>query len=194
VVKPGVVGVGSTRAPKVAAVCRALARLADIHPALAASEVVPRDVGAVAPDMPLSIEEMLEGARARAEAALRIVAAEVAGPVVGIGLEGGIHVQGSGGSRRGYLMSWAYVTDGERGAHGCGGGVEVPRGILESVVDGGVELSRAIDRYAGEADVRSRQGAWGVLTLGLVERTESFTLATLNALAPLFNPGAYPGG
>jgi non-canonical (house-cleaning) NTP pyrophosphatase len=192
--KPGFVGVGSTRAPKVAAVCRALARLAELHPALAASEVVPRDVGALAPAMPLSLDVMLDGARARAEAALRIVAAEVAGPVIGIGLEGGIDVRGRGEVRRGYLMSWAYVTDGDRGCHGCGGALEVPRAILESVVDRGEELSEAIDRFAGEADVRSRQGAWGVLTRGLVERTESFALATINALTPFYNSGAYPPG
>jgi len=173
-------------------VCRALARLAELHPALAGAEVVPRDVGALAPAMPLSLDVMLEGARARAEAALRLVVAEVVGPVVGIGLEGGIDVRGHAEARRGYLMSWAYVTDGRRGSHGCGGALEVPRAILESVVDHGVELSVAIDRFAGEADVRSRQGAWGVLTRGLVERTESFALATINALAPFYNSGAYP--
>jgi len=41
------------------------------------------------------------------------------------------------------------------------------------------------------ADTRSRQGAWGVLTRGLLDRTRSFELALLNAMAPFYNQGMY---
>ena len=81
-----------------------------------------------------------------------------------IGMEGGIDLRRSDPSgRRGFLMSWAYVTDGRRGAHGCGGAIEVPRPLLDRVVTDGIELAEAIDAFAREHDVRSRQGAWGVL-------------------------------
>src|SRR5205809_87960 len=48
-----------------------------------------------------------------------------------------------------------------------------------------------VDVAAGERDVRSRQGAWGLLTRGLIERAFSFEVALLNAFAPFYNPEAY---
>ena len=183
--------VGSTRAPKVEAVRRALAAVAPGAPGWHPAEVVPLDVGALAPAMPLTLEALLEGARVRAERALDEVRAAGRRADLGIGLEGGIDVRGDGAGRRGYLMSWAYATDGQRGAHGCGGAIEVPPRLLADVVDHGVELGVAIDAFASETDVRSRQGAWGVLTRGLLDRTRSFELALLGALAPFYNPGSY---
>jgi non-canonical (house-cleaning) NTP pyrophosphatase len=88
-------------------------------------------------------------------------------------------------------MSWAYATDGRRGAHGCGGAIEMPAALLDRVVEDGVELGQAIDEFSRQYDVRSRQGAWGILSDGLIDRTRSFEIALLNALAPFYNPGAY---
>jgi len=186
------VGVGSRRDPKLAAVRGALQRLAPLDRRLASAEIAARDVASVAPAMPLCIDELAEGARARAHAVLERLAAEGTPASLGVGLEGGLEVRGTGRERRAFLMAWAYVTDGRRGALGCGGGLELPQAIVEEVVDQGVELSQAIDRFAGETDVRSRQGAWGVLTRGLVRRSESFEMALLNALAPFYNPESYP--
>lgn len=180
-----ILAVGSTRAPKVDAVRRALAVLARLAPELGAAEVVPVDVP-TAPRMPLSLEEIREGARLRANAAR----AAVAGANMGVGLEGGLDVRVAS-AREGLLTSWAFATDGVRGAFGAGGAVPVPERLLALVVDGGVELSTAIDSLSGEHDVRSRQGAWGVLTRGLLDRTASFELALLNALAPFYHPEAY---
>jgi non-canonical (house-cleaning) NTP pyrophosphatase len=43
---------------------------------------------------------------------------------------------------------------------------------------------------AGEP-VRGTRGAWGLLTRDLIGRRDAFTVATLAALAPFYNPGAY---
>jgi non-canonical (house-cleaning) NTP pyrophosphatase len=43
----------------------------------------------------------------------------------------------------------------------------------------------------GGLDVRSRHGTWGMLTRGLVDRTRSFEMALLNALAPFYNAERY---
>jgi non-canonical (house-cleaning) NTP pyrophosphatase len=59
------------------------------------------------------------------------------------------------------------------------------------VVDEGVELSSVMDALVAREDTRSREGAWGVLTCGLLDRTRSFELALLNALAPFYNEGIY---
>jgi inosine/xanthosine triphosphatase len=186
-----IIVVGSTRGPKVEAVRRVLGTLASVAPDFAGAEVVPFDASVGAPPMPLSLDEMLEGARARAQLALESVAAGGRRADYAVGLEGGIDLRRTAPSNRGFLMSWAYVTDGHRGAHGCGGAVEVPSALLEAVVDRGIELSEAMDALSGERGVRDRQGAWGILTRGMVDRTASFEAALLNAFAPFYNPETY---
>jgi non-canonical (house-cleaning) NTP pyrophosphatase len=186
------VAVGSTRGPKVEAVKRVLELLRPVAPELAAAEVTPFDASAGAPPMPLSLDELLDGARSRAQLALEAMRGQGKAAFLGIGLEGGIDLRRNDlTGRRGFLMSWAYVTDGRRGAHGCGGGIEVPAELLDTIVEDGIELSEAIDAFAQRIDVRSREGAWGVLTRGLLDRTRSFETALLNALAPFYNEEAY---
>jgi len=185
------VAVGSTRAPKVDAVRRVLATLAGRHPSLAGAEVAARAVDHGAPPMPLSVTDLLEGAALRARGALAAVRAEGREAELGIGLEGGLDVRTEAGGRRAFLMSWAYVCDAERGAHGCGGAIEVPEVLLAPVLDRGLELSEAVDALMREKDVRSREGAWGVFTAGLMDRTRSFELALLNAWAPFYNREVY---
>ena len=48
-----------------------------------------------------------------------------------------------------------------------------------------------IDEISGKTDVRSRQGAWGVLSRDLVTRSMSFELALIAAFAPFYNPEMY---
>ena len=186
-----IIVVGSTRGPKVEALRRVLGGLARVDRGFEGAEIVPFDASFAAPPMPLSMEEMLEGARGRAQLALESLAASGRRADYAVGLEGGIDLRRTAPSSRGFLMSWAYVTDGKRGAHGCGGAVEVPPGLLESVVDRGIELAEAMDALSGERGVRDRQGAWGVLTRGLVDRTASFEFALLNAFAPFYNTETY---
>jgi inosine/xanthosine triphosphatase len=185
------VALGSTRAPKVEAVRRVLAALSAHSPSLSSAELASRDVEHGAPAMPLTLDHLLEGSRRRAGEALAALRREGRVADLGVGLEGGLEVREGGGARRGLLMSWAYVTDGRRGAHGCGGAIEVPAPVLRRVVEEGVELSVVIDALVARDDTRSREGAWGVLTGGLLDRTRSFELALLNAMAPFYNPETY---
>ena len=67
----------------------------------------------------------------------------------------------------------------------------MPRALLDRVVSDGLELAEAVDAFAREHDVRSKQGAWGVLSGGLFDRTQSFEIALINALAPFYNDSAY---
>jgi non-canonical (house-cleaning) NTP pyrophosphatase len=48
-----------------------------------------------------------------------------------------------------------------------------------------------IDEVAGGRDIRSKQGAWGVLSRDLVTRSLSFELALIAAFAPFYNPKFY---
>ena len=48
-----------------------------------------------------------------------------------------------------------------------------------------------IDEVAGTKDVRSRQGAWGILSRDLVTRAMSFEVALIAAFAPFYNKAMY---
>jgi non-canonical (house-cleaning) NTP pyrophosphatase len=67
----------------------------------------------------------------------------------------------------------------------------VPDSIKSSVIEGRRELGLVIDEVAGTRDVRSRQGAWGILSRDLVTRSMSFELALIAAFAPFYNPALY---
>jgi non-canonical (house-cleaning) NTP pyrophosphatase len=51
-------------------------------------------------------------------------------------------------------------------------------------------LGEVIDEVAGKT-VRNANGAWGVLTLDLIARSDSFTFGLLAALAPFYNFALY---
>jgi non-canonical (house-cleaning) NTP pyrophosphatase len=74
---------------------------------------------------------------------------------------------------------------------GAAPSVSVPDFIARSVVDGGRELSEVIDDVTGSQDVRSRQGAWGVLSRDLLTRADSFEAALVAAFAPCYNRKLY---
>jgi non-canonical (house-cleaning) NTP pyrophosphatase len=59
------------------------------------------------------------------------------------------------------------------------------------VIEGRTELGLVIDKVAGIQDVRSRQGAWGILSRDLVTRSMSFEVALIAAFAPFYNRKLY---
>ncbi|MBD0373326.1 MAG: DUF84 family protein [Pyrinomonadaceae bacterium] len=186
-----VVAVGSDRAAKVEAVRRSLERIASVDERWLGAEVIARGVETSAPAMPLTDEELARGARARAWAVREIVASERTGAQLFVGLEGGFHSFELDGRWHTHLRGWAYVTDGLREGFGVSPSISVPASIARRVTEGNVELSVVIDDVAGERDVRSRQGAWGVLSRDLLTRAQSFEFALIAAFAPFYNEKLY---
>ena len=67
----------------------------------------------------------------------------------------------------------------------------MPEALVREVVDKGVELAHAIDAFAGQRGIRDGQGAWGILTGGVITRKDAFRVAVINAFAPFVNRAAY---
>ena len=82
------------------------------------------------------------------------------------------------------------MTDGKRGSFGMSPSIEVPDAIVKDVIGGKRELGIVIDEV-GMRDVRSKQGAWGVLSRDLLTRSMSFEAALIAAFAPFYNSKLY---
>jgi inosine/xanthosine triphosphatase len=186
-----IVAVGSIRKPKLRAVTEALNAVAPKLVPDGDFEVVGVEVESGVSSTPSSSEELMRGARQRAEA-LALLARETRKPWrYFVGLEGGLEVLQDDRSRRVFLESWAYVSDGTRGFYGRSGGIELPEELAHEVLERGFDLSDAIDHYAGAIGIRDGQGAWGVLSADLIRRDESFRVAVITAFAPFYNAKMY---
>lgn len=186
-----IIALGSARAAKIMAVHAACARIASVDATWNRPEIVARPVETNAPTMPLMDSQLMLGAKQRAEAMRELLCGEGQFASLYVGLEGGFHSITIDGRRHTFLRGWAYVTDGARGYFGAAPSASVPEEIVHRVERTGRELGEVIDEVAGEHDVRSRQGAWGVLSRGLLTRAMSFETALLAAFAPFYNAHMY---
>jgi inosine/xanthosine triphosphatase len=176
-----IVHVGSTRPAKVGGVRDALDAIARIDARFAAARIESHDLTSIAPRQPMSVAEIMDGARRRASALADLGA-------FAVGVEGGLaEVLPQHWS----LQSWAAVTDGRQWAFGAGPAIIVPPRVVERVL-AGEELGDVIDAIVG-GQVRGTRGAWGVLTRDLIGRQEAFRVAVLAAFAPFYNPEAWGG-
>jgi len=185
------IAVGSTRRPKLAAVSEAIRDFGVLLAPDGEFKVVGVEVGSGVGHTPSNRAELMQGARQRVEALVRLSREKAEAWRYFVGLEGGLDVIQEGGGRRVLLESWAYVSDGRNGHYGRSGGVEIPDALAREVLENGVELSAAIDQFAGAVGIRDAQGAWGVLSSGLISRTEAFRVAVVAAFAPFYNAKMY---
>ena len=154
-------------------------------------EVAGLEVDSGVAHTPTSRDELMRGARQRVQALARVAREKNQAWDYFVGMEGGFDVIKENGGRRVFLESWAYASSGREGYYGRSGAVEVPAALAHEVLENGVELSIAIDRFAGAIGIRDAQGAWGVLSMDLISRTEAFRVAVLAAFAPFYNRKMY---
>jgi len=185
------IAVGSVRRPKVDAVKGATSSMAQFFGEGAVLQVEGYEVESGVSHTPSSREELMQGARQRADALREKLRMQGAGADFFVGVEGGLDIAMENGRKRVFLESWAYVSDGTRGHFGCSPSIELPEALAEEVLERGVELSTAIDQFAGAVGIRDGQGAWGVLSRNLISRQDSFRLAVTAAFAPFYNANMY---
>ena len=163
------VAVGSTNPVKAAAVERALARFdPDVTPAAVDSGVA---------EQPRTVAETVDGARTRARRSLEAVD----DATYGIGLEGGVAEYESAPGL--FLIMWAGVTDGNRVELGGGPSLRLPEGIAGRIEAGG-ELGPALDDVLGTDGIAEDEGAAGVFSDGLTDRTRALSSAVVCAFGP----------
>jgi inosine/xanthosine triphosphatase len=188
------IAIGSTREPKVGAVREAWEVFGPmLLEDLDEETTFPSyDVSNGGPKMPLSVAELMDGAKNRAEHLTLQLKREKAEADYYIGLEAGFNViDQEGPHRRAFLESWAYVSDGYKGFFGHGGGLYVPPFVADPVIDRGIELGIVMDRITNQSDVGNGKGSWGVLTQDMLSRQSSFVIALIAAFAPFYHPEAY---
>jgi len=188
------IAISSTREPKVEAVKEAWKVFASKILSDPEEETIfsAYNVSHGTPRMPLTVSDLMNGARSRAENLALQLRREKSEAHFYVGLEGGFNVIDAQGPRRqAFLESWAYVFDGYSGFFGHGGGLYVPPSIADPVIDRGIELGIVMDRLRHQTEGGNKQGTWGVLTREMLTRKHSFVIALIAAFAPFYHPEAY---
>lgn len=123
------------------------------------------DVPSGVSEQPFSDEETIQGAINRAQAALKISDSEI-----GIGLEGGVQQTKFGMM----LCNWgALVQPGKTPIISGGARILLPKEIEHRLIVG-EELGPIMDDFMNKANIRSKEGAIGIFTNGLIPRQEMF--------------------
>lgn len=134
-------------------------------------------------EQPLSSEETLEGALNRAKGAL----SASPGADYYVGIEGGLEkINGEYESH-----AWIVVMD-KNGKVGKGrsGSFFLPASICD-LIDEGLTLGQADDKYFNRENSKQKDGAVGILSKGKVNRKQYYVDAVVFALFPFLNPEMY---
>jgi inosine/xanthosine triphosphatase len=145
-------------------------------------DVVALAVDSGVADQPMSDVETREGAENRLAAARALM------PDADwwVGIEGGIEDSAAGM----LAFAWAAVENGSRHGRARSLAFPLPEALAERV-SLGMELGEADDDVFGQTDSKRRDGAIGLLTGGLIDRTALYEPAVVAALIPALNPGLY---
>jgi inosine/xanthosine triphosphatase len=183
------IAIGTRNRPKVDACKAVLGKISEYLADDAEYRITTRSGVSGVPDMPLSLDEMMSGARNRALNVYKQVSLASNPPDYAIGMEGGFFIKYLAGNKLSFpfLQSWAYVYDGTAGYWGSSGAIQVPWNIARPILEKHQELAEVIDRISGQKDVRSGTGAIGILTRGEVIREDFFYQALIFAFAPFYN-------
>ncbi len=188
-----IIGIGTKNPPKVVACKAVLERIAHKLNLPPGFKFITKTTPSGVPDMPLNQIEMMCGARNRALSLAHELNSKEIKSIFTIGLEGGIFSLNpeQGNQTEYFLQSWVYVYDGQKGCWGSSGAISVPKNIYDPIINQGQELAEVIDKIIGQEDIRSKMGAVGIFTDGLVNRQHFFEDALEFAFAPFYNQNIY---
>lgn len=130
-------------------------------------------------DQPMGDEDTLTGARNRA------CAAREAAPEADywVGVEGGCAEDLHGMT----CFAWVFILTNERQGQARTGAFYLPEEVAE-LVRSGIELGHADDQVFGRENSKQQDGSVGLMTGGVIDRTEYYTHAVILALVPFKTP------
>ncbi len=174
------VAIGTKRTPKVEGVQQAFASCPYFKDLQDTLVYLPHDTPSGVSHMPLSREEVMRGARGRAQALRR----EGVDADLYVGIEGGTDLC----DERAYLFGCVYIENAEgEGHYGFSPALEVPDPIRRMLYHEGKELGPIMQTLTAGKDVRSENGSMGEWSDGMFTRKNEFVSATCAALAPFYN-------
>lgn len=172
-----IIAVGTKNPAKVEGVKKAFAKyFSDIEVRLV-------DSSSVAKAQPLGLEQMTEGATARARYALA-----QAGGDFGVGVEAGIFTIGSVFFDH---QQAAIVDPSGKVSLGHSAGYMLPKEAMEKMVKEGTELERWAEKLSGIEEVGDKGGLIKFLTQGRMTRAELTEQCVVTALIPWLHRDVY---
>lgn len=172
-----IVAVGSTNPTKTGPVKEVFIRY------FSTVDVVGIKVPSGVSEQPVSLEETYRGALNRARKSLH----HVKKAVYGVGIEGGLQKYTYGW----FEQSLVVIID-RKGSIGIGasGGLILPEKIMTRI-QSGMNLEEAIDEIFGTSEIGKGIGMFGILTKGLVTRSEGVKHGVAFALARFLHDDLY---
>lgn len=146
-------------------------------------ELRPVDSSSVARPQPVGLEQMVEGAIARAKFAI-----SRAGGDFGVGVEAGIFMIGDDY----FDHQQAAVTDSKgRISLGHSAGYPLPRAAMERMIKEGKELEQFAEALSGVGQIGDKGGLVDYLTKGKMTRADLTQQCVTTALVPWLHPDVY---
>jgi len=189
-----IIAIASENKPKVSACKKVFNDLKDeFRTSKENISFIVRSIDSGVADMPMSLDDLMIGAKNRTEKLHNILKSENRPADYYIGLEGGFFIKYNSAKKNRvvFLESWVYTFNGRKGYWGSSGAIEVPKNISEEILNSGKELGIVIDEKMKQTGIRSNQGTVGILTNDKVTRQDFFETALKFALAPFFNSNIY---
>ncbi len=134
-------------------------------------------------DQPMTDHETFKGAFNRTKNAMK----EIPEASFWVGIEGGVEKKG----HEMEAFAWVYIES-DYGMVGKArtGSFLLPKEIVY-LVDQGIELGKADDILFAQENSKQQGGSVGILTKGVLNRTEYYEQAVVLAFIPLFNEKLY---
>lgn len=141
------------------------------------------DVPSGVSSQPMTSAETLQGALNRVNGA----ALAVPNANYWAGIEGGVEAHGDDL----FAFAWVLVRSGTRWGKSRTGSFALPPRVVE-LIHQGMEMGEADDVVFGRSNSKQQNGAIGLLTGDVVDRTSFYEQAVILALLPFKNPELYP--
>ena len=140
------------------------------------------DVESGVSDQPMSDEETVKGAQNRARNALQLFPKAD----FSVGIEGGAKTRGT----ETFTFAWVVVVSKTEEGKGRTASFQLPIKVAMQLKEG-KELGDVMDEIFGKKNSKQQEGAIGILTDGVIDRTKLYTPAVIAALIPFKKKNLY---